>query len=96
MQFYTLIYVGIDLHARSLYACIIDQEQNILIHKEIQAKPDTLYKILEPYIGNIIPSGCEQMRNRFDDPAVQKSIDLDLNLIGTYEKELSEVEWYIK
>ena len=47
-------YCGIDLHARSLYVCIIDQEGNICHHKEISAKPDKLYTLLEPYIGHIV------------------------------------------
>ena len=32
---------------------------------------------------------------RFDDPSVQKSIQLDLNLIGFYDQQLSKVERYI-
>jgi len=47
-------YCGIDLHARSLYVCIIDNEGNILRHREIPAKPDRLKQLLEPYIGNIV------------------------------------------
>jgi len=57
MNFYNNMhpyYCGIDLHARILYVCIIDQEGNICIHKEIPANPDALYQILEPYIGNIV------------------------------------------
>ncbi len=57
MNFYNNLhpyYCGIDLHARSLYVCIIDQEGNTCIHKEISANPDKLYSILEPYIGNIV------------------------------------------
>lgn len=47
-------YCGIDLHARSLYVCIIDQEGSIILHKEIPAKPETLQALLASYIGNII------------------------------------------
>ena len=47
-------YCGIDLHARTLYVCIIDQAGEILVHKEISADPDKLYKILNPYDGNVI------------------------------------------
>jgi transposase len=32
---------------------------------------------------------------RFADPCVQKSIELDLNLIDFYDKQLSTVEWHI-
>jgi len=209
MIFYTNshpYYCGIDLHARSLYVCIIDQSGETIVHKDIKANSEALQNLLEPYIGNIIvgvecmhcwywvadwcedngidfilghalymkaihggkakndridsfkiaklmrggnfplayhypkemratrdlmrrrmhimrhgaqlkahvknttsqynlptnklnlryPGAREQMRDRFPDPAVQKSIDLDLNLIDFYNKELSSVEWYIK
>jgi len=57
MNFYNNIhpyYCGIDLHARSLYVCIIDQEGNTCVHKEISASPDTLQSILKPYIGDVV------------------------------------------
>lgn len=47
-------YCGIDLHARILYVCILDQEGNTCVHKEISADPKKLKQILEPYIGNIV------------------------------------------
>ncbi|MCK5880771.1 MAG: IS110 family transposase [Sinobacterium sp.] len=47
-------YCGIDLHARNLYICIIDEKGEVILHKNIQARPDLLYKVLQPYIGNII------------------------------------------
>ena len=33
---------------------------------------------------------------RFADPSVQKSVDLDIQLINFYDEQLSGVEWYIK
>ena len=47
-------YCGIDLHARLLYVCILDQEGNTLVHKEIPANPEKLRLLLNPYIGNIV------------------------------------------
>jgi len=32
-------YCGIDLHARSLYVCKINQQGEVLLHKEIKAQP---------------------------------------------------------
>ena len=199
-------YYAIDLHAKTLYVCIIDEQDNILIHKEISANPDALFKLIEPYVGNIIvgvecmhycywvadwcedndidfilghalymkaihggkakndkidsykiakllkggnfpiayhypkkmratrdlmrrrmhivrhgaqlkahaknttsqynlppnalnlryPCARDKMRDRFADAFVQMSVDLDLNLIETYNKELSKIEWHIK
>ena len=57
MRFYTKqypYYCGIDLHARSLYVCIIDQAGNTCVHKEISADPNKLFKLLEPYLGQIV------------------------------------------
>lgn len=47
-------YCGIDLHARSLYVCIIDQAGDTCVHQEIPANPAKLKHLLNPYIGNII------------------------------------------
>ena len=47
-------YCGIDLHARLLYVCIIDQAGEVCVHKEIPADPDKLRQLLEPYLGNIV------------------------------------------
>jgi hypothetical protein len=47
-------YCGIDLHARALYICIINQAGEKLCHKEISAKPERLYQVLEPYIGQMV------------------------------------------
>ena len=38
MRFYTrqhVHYCGIDLHVRSLYLCILDQEGKTLVHKKL-------------------------------------------------------------
>jgi len=47
-------YCGIDLHARILYVCILDQDGKTCVHKEIPADPIKLQKLLNPYIGNIV------------------------------------------
>ena len=57
MNFYNNMhpyYCGIDLHARILYVCIMDQDGNICVHKEISADANKLQQLLEPYIGNIV------------------------------------------
>jgi len=63
MNFYNHLhpyYCGIDLHARSLYVYIIDQDGNTRVHREIPANPVKLRTLLEPYIGNIV-AGVECM-----------------------------------
>ena len=44
MRFYTKqhpFYCGIDLHARSMYVCILNQESEILLHRNMKASPET-------------------------------------------------------
>jgi len=57
MKFYTKshqYYCGIDLHARLLYVCILDERGNKVLHQKIKADPHQLFKLLEPYIGNVV------------------------------------------
>ena len=57
MRFYTQqhqYYCGIDLHARAMYICILDQEGNILIHRNLPTKPERFLKVIEPYRENIV------------------------------------------
>ena len=46
-------YCGIDLHARSLYVCILDQSGDILLHKECPAKADRLLSLITPYLDDL-------------------------------------------
>ena len=57
MRFYNNIhpyYCGIDLHARILYVCIVDQAGVVMVHQEIPADPAKLHQLLSPYIGSIV------------------------------------------
>ncbi len=47
-------YCGIDLHARMLYVCIIDDKGNKLVHQKIKDSPEELLKLLTPYLGQLI------------------------------------------
>ena len=52
MKFYTQqhkYYCGIDLHARKMYICVINQEGEKAVHKNIFAKPEPLLRLLAPY-----------------------------------------------
>ena len=57
MRFYTkqhLYYCGIDLHARSMYACIMDQEGEIVAHHNMKAQPESFLKVIAPYRKDIV------------------------------------------
>ncbi len=48
-------YCGVDLHARTIYICIIDQKKKVLTHKQLRNNDTELFlKILEPYKDNIV------------------------------------------
>ena len=38
----------------------------------------------------------EPLRTAFPDPSVQRSIDLDLDRIAFYDKQLAQLQWYLK
>jgi len=51
MRFYInqhQFYCGIDLHARSLYVCILNQAGETLVHKNLPADPDTFLSLIAP------------------------------------------------
>ena len=50
---------GVDLHARNMYICIIDQNKKIIVHHQVLNR-DTgiLLKLLWPYKQNIVVA-CE-------------------------------------
>ncbi len=57
MKFYTPThphYCGIDLHARNLYVCIMRQDGDVLVHKNIKARPDRLMKLVAPYRQDLV------------------------------------------
>ncbi len=52
MRFYQTqhpFYCGIDLHAKSLYVCILAHDGEILVHQKIPARPDTFLRLIRPY-----------------------------------------------
>src|SRR5213592_4621533 len=51
MRFYTTqhpFYCGIDLHARTMYMCILDQAGEIRLHRNMPATPEALLKAIAP------------------------------------------------
>jgi transposase len=57
MRFYTKqhpFYCGIDLHARTMYVCILDQAGETLLHRNMTATPEALLKAIAPYRDQIV------------------------------------------
>ena len=52
MKFYTQqhrYYCGIDLHARTMYLCVLNQQGEILLHRNMPCSPDFFLKAIAPY-----------------------------------------------
>jgi transposase len=57
MRFYTKqheFYCGIDLHAKTMYLCVINQEGEILLHRNMRTDPEAFLKAIAPYRQNIV------------------------------------------
>jgi transposase len=52
MRFYTKphkFYCGIDLHARTMYLCVLNQDGEVLLHRNMKAAPEPCLKAIAPY-----------------------------------------------
>lgn len=47
-------YCGIDLHARSMYICILDQAGNTILHRNIRSNPELFLKVIDPYLEDMV------------------------------------------
>ena len=59
MNFYTgqhKYYCGIDLHARTMYVCIMDREGNVLVHRNMRTSEESFLKTIVPYREDICVS----------------------------------------
>ena len=57
MRFYTKQhrhYCGIDLHARSMYVCILNQAGEVLVHRNVKACPQAFLEIVAPYREDLV------------------------------------------
>jgi transposase len=59
MQFYTQThqhYCGIDLHARTMYICILNQAGDILLHRNLKTDADRFLALIAPYRADLVVS----------------------------------------
>jgi Transposase len=58
MRFYThqhRYYCGIDLHARTMYLCILDNETGeVLMHRNIRTEPERFLRAVAPYRDDLV------------------------------------------
>jgi transposase len=61
MRFYNQshrFYCGVDLHARTMYLCILDQAGRIVLHQEIPCEPGAFLQAVAPYRRGLVVA-CE-------------------------------------
>ncbi len=57
MRFYTKThnyYCGIDLHAKTMYVCILDRDGQVLFHKNMRSRPETFLDAVAPYREDLV------------------------------------------
>jgi transposase len=57
MNFYTQQhkhYCGIDLHARAMYVCVLDQYGTKLVHKNLPTTPEAFLRVIAPYREDLV------------------------------------------
>jgi hypothetical protein len=54
LQRTTKFYCGIDLHARKMYLCILDDKGEVKLHKNMDTDREAFLKAIEPYREDVI------------------------------------------
>src|SRR5919108_969357 len=57
MKFYTQqhkFYCGIDLHARTMYVCILNQAGETVLHRNMKTDPALFLKVIAPYREDLV------------------------------------------
>jgi len=57
MRFYTRQhrhYCGVDLHARTMYVCVLDQAGEVLVHRNLKCDRDAFLEVIAPYRDDLV------------------------------------------
>jgi transposase len=57
MRFYgeqRQFYCGIDLHASKMYVCVLDEQGNVVLHRNLRTEPEALKRALAPYRASLV------------------------------------------
>jgi hypothetical protein len=47
-------YCGIDLHARTMHLCVLDQGGTVVLDKNLAARPETFLKAVAPFRDGLV------------------------------------------
>ena len=57
MRFYTsqhAFYCGVDLHARTMYVCVLDAAGEVRLHRNLPCRPDALLRAIAPFREDLV------------------------------------------
>ena len=57
MRFYTnhhKFYCGIDLHAKNMYVCVLNEAGEIVLHRDIKTDSEVLLKTIAPFREDVL------------------------------------------
>ena len=57
MRFYTSQHrhsCGIDLHAKTMYICLLDRDGQVLVHKNLPSNPEAFLEAIAPYRDDLV------------------------------------------
>jgi len=57
MRFYPTqhtFYCGVNLHAKTIYVCILDDTGEIRLHRNLPCRPDAFLQAIEPFRENLV------------------------------------------
>jgi transposase len=57
MRFYLQrhqFYCGIDLHAKKMYLCVLDEQGSVVLHRNIKSDPELLRRMLQPFRDDLV------------------------------------------
>ncbi len=98
MRFYKnqhQFYIGIDLHARMMYVCVINNIGETVFHKNMECSRDNL-----ELVTNTFGKDSEVYRNtisdKFRDPATLKMVNADLDMFQAYHDIITKLEFQIE
>ena len=57
MRFYTsqhAFYCGVDLHARTMYVCVLDAAGEVRLHRNLPCRPDAFLQAIQPFREDLV------------------------------------------
>ena len=60
---------GIDLHASTMEVCVLDDQGNVVLHRNMRAEPEPLKRALASYRASLVVGAECIAMSAFEDPS---------------------------